>query len=208
MADSRARPSGAERCVRRMEPAAGRAHRRVHHPETCLAAGGAGEVWRARDERLGREVAIKILLPHFASDAERLRRFADEARTAGALNHPNILTVYDVGEHRGIPFLVSECLEGQSLRQRIDAGAGSADEAVSGGARSGARPRGRPRTRNRSSRPQAGEHLHQVGWRREDSRLRPGEAPVGPGRRASQRAQPDDDRRHPSAPQATWRPNR
>jgi serine/threonine protein kinase len=95
-----------------------------------LGAGGAGEVWRARDERLGRDVAIKVLLPHFSSDPERLRRFADEARAAGALNHSNILTVYDVGEHGGIPFLVSECLEGQSLRQRIDAGPVRADEAV------------------------------------------------------------------------------
>jgi len=95
-----------------------------------LGAGGAGEVWRARDDRLGREVAIKIMLPHFSNDDDRLRRFADEARTAGALNHSNILTVYDVGEHRGIPFLVSECLVGQSLRQRLDAGPVSPDEAV------------------------------------------------------------------------------
>ena len=87
-----------------------------------LGAGGSGEVWRARDDRLGRDVAIKVLLPHHSSDAEHVRRFAEEARTAGALNHPNILTVHDVGEHRGVPFLVSECLEGRSLRQRMDAG--------------------------------------------------------------------------------------
>ena len=95
-----------------------------------LGAGGAGEVWRARDERLGRDVAIKVLLPHFSSDPERLRRFADEARTAGSLNHSNILTVYDIGHHEGIPFLVSECLEGQSLRQRLDARPIPVDEAV------------------------------------------------------------------------------
>ena len=95
-----------------------------------LGAGGAGEVWRARDERLGRDVAIKILLPHFSNDAERLRRFADEARAAGALNHSNILTVYDVGENRGIPFLVTECLEGVSLRRRMDAGPVPVEEAV------------------------------------------------------------------------------
>ena len=58
-----------------------------------LGSGGAGEVWRARDERLHRDVAIKVLLPHFASDADRLRRFAEEARAAGTLNHSNILTV-------------------------------------------------------------------------------------------------------------------
>src|SRR5262245_17240003 len=95
-----------------------------------LGAGGAGQVWRARDERLGRDVAIKTLLPHFSTDPEHLRRFADEARTAGALNHSNILTVHDVGEHRGRPFLVSECLEGQSLRRRIASGPIRPGEAV------------------------------------------------------------------------------
>ena len=65
-----------------------------------LGSGGAGEVWRARDERLGRNVAIKVLLPHCATDRDRLRRFAEESRAAGALNHSNTLTVYDVGEHR------------------------------------------------------------------------------------------------------------
>jgi Tol biopolymer transport system component/tRNA A-37 threonylcarbamoyl transferase component Bud32 len=95
-----------------------------------LGAGGAGEVWRARDDRLARDVAIKVLLPHYSSDRERLLRFAEEARTAGALNHSNILTVYDVGEHRGIPYLVSECLEGQSLRQRMEGGPIKPEEAV------------------------------------------------------------------------------
>ena len=96
-----------------------------------LGSGGAGEVWRASDERLSRDVAIKILLPHFSSDSDRLRGIADEARTAGALNHPNILTVYDIGEHEGVPFLVSECLEGQSVRQRLEVGSVSVNEAVS-----------------------------------------------------------------------------
>ena len=95
-----------------------------------LGAGGMGEVWRARDERLGRDVAIKILLPHFSNDAGRLRRFADEARSAGALNHANILTVYDVGEHDGMPYLVAECLEGRNLRQRLERGSVPLDEAV------------------------------------------------------------------------------
>lgn len=95
-----------------------------------LGAGGAGEVWRARDERLGRDVAIKVLLPHLATDADTLRRFAEEARAAGALNHPNILTVHDVGEYQGTPFLVSECLEGRNLRERLQAGPMSVAEAV------------------------------------------------------------------------------
>src|SRR5688572_2601018 len=95
-----------------------------------LGAGGMGEVWRARDERLGRDVAIKILLPHFSNDSDRLRRFADEARAAGSLNHSNILTVYDVGQHHGMPFLVAECLEGATLRQRSNAGPVPVTEAV------------------------------------------------------------------------------
>jgi eukaryotic-like serine/threonine-protein kinase len=95
-----------------------------------LGSGGAGEVWQAKDERLCRDVAIKVLLPHFSGDAERLRRFAEEARTASALNHTNILTVYDVGEHQGMPFLVTEYLEGNSLRQRLNAGSLPMDEAM------------------------------------------------------------------------------
>ena len=95
-----------------------------------LGFGGAGEVWRAKDERLGRDVAIKVLLPHLSTDAEKLRRFAEEARAAGTLNHPNILTVHDVGEHEGTPYLVSECLEGRSLRERLKAGPMSVGEAT------------------------------------------------------------------------------
>ena len=96
-----------------------------------LGFGGAGEVWRAKDERLGRDVAIKVLLPHLSTDTEKLRRFAEEARAAGTLNHPNILTVHDVGEHDGTPYLVSECLEGRSLRERLKAGPMSVGEATS-----------------------------------------------------------------------------
>ncbi len=86
-----------------------------------LGAGGMGEVYRARDTRLGREVAIKLLPAKYSKDAERLRRFEQEARAAGMLNHPNILTVYDVGTHQGSPYLVSELLEGETLRDRIRA---------------------------------------------------------------------------------------
>jgi serine/threonine protein kinase len=87
-----------------------------------LGAGGMGEVYRARDERIGREVAIKVLPAEFTSDAGRLQRFEQEARTAGALNHPNIVALYDVGTHGGAPYLVTELLEGQSLAQRIRSG--------------------------------------------------------------------------------------
>jgi serine/threonine protein kinase len=88
-----------------------------------LGAGGMGEVYRARDTRLGRDVAIKVLPEAFARDAERLRRFETEARAVAALNHPNILSIHDIGTHEGAPYLVSECLEGQSLRQELRGGA-------------------------------------------------------------------------------------
>ncbi len=84
-----------------------------------IGAGGMGEVYRARDERLERDVAIKVLPPEFASDEGRLRRFTQEAQSAGGLNHPNVLTVHDVGTHEGAPYLVSELLEGESLRDRL-----------------------------------------------------------------------------------------
>jgi serine/threonine protein kinase len=88
-----------------------------------LGEGGMGEVYRARDPRLGRDVAIKVLPRQFAADADRLRRFEQEARAASALNHPNILVVHDVGTHEGAPFLVTELLEGESLRDRLRGGA-------------------------------------------------------------------------------------
>jgi eukaryotic-like serine/threonine-protein kinase len=85
-----------------------------------LGGGGMGEVYRARDTRLGREVAIKVLSSAFSTDADRLRRFEQEARAASALNHPNILVIHDVGTENGSPYLVTELLEGDTLRQRLD----------------------------------------------------------------------------------------
>ena len=82
-----------------------------------------GEVYRARDSRLGRDVALKVLPQSFAADGERLRRFEQESRTVAAFNHPNILAIHDVGQHNGSPFLVSELLEGESLRTVLDRGA-------------------------------------------------------------------------------------
>jgi Tol biopolymer transport system component len=88
-----------------------------------LGSGGMGEVYRARDARLGRDVAVKVLPLSFASDPERLARFETEARAAGQLNDPNVLVVYDVGAHDGAPYLVTELLEGESLRERLAEGA-------------------------------------------------------------------------------------
>ncbi len=90
---------------------------------SLLGKGGMGEVWRARDGRLEREVAVKVLPATYSADAERLRRFEQEARAAGRLNHPNILVVYDIGTHEGSPYLVSELLEGRTLRAALESGA-------------------------------------------------------------------------------------
>ena len=84
-----------------------------------IGAGGMGEVYRATDARLGRDVAIKVLPASLATDEDRLRRFEQEARAIGALNHPNILAVYDIGSHEGAPYVVSELLDGDTLRSRI-----------------------------------------------------------------------------------------
>ena len=88
-----------------------------------LGAGGMGEVYRAKDARLGRTVAIKVLPSSFAADHERLQRFAQEARSAAALNHPNILSIFDIGDGQsGSPYVVSELLEGETLRDRLRSG--------------------------------------------------------------------------------------
>src|SRR5271169_1790962 len=95
-----------------------------------LGAGGMGEVYRAKDMRLGRDVALKILPESFASDADRLRRFEQEARAVAALNHPNILAIHDIGEQGGSPFIVSELLEGSILRSELEGGALSSRKAA------------------------------------------------------------------------------
>jgi serine/threonine protein kinase len=78
-----------------------------------------GEVYRAREPKLGRDVAIKLLPSSFSGDSDRLHRFEQEACAAGALNHPNILVIHHVGTHDGSPYIVSELLEGETLRQRM-----------------------------------------------------------------------------------------
>jgi len=88
-----------------------------------IGVGGMGEVFRARDTRLHRDVAIKVLPKDFVSDADRLRRFEQEAKTLAALNHPNVLTIHDAGVHEGAPYLVSELLEGKTLREEMNGSA-------------------------------------------------------------------------------------
>ncbi|MDQ6891760.1 MAG: serine/threonine-protein kinase [Acidobacteriota bacterium] len=87
-----------------------------------IGAGGMGEVYRARDERLKRDVAIKIMPASFSQDTDRLRRFEQEAQAAGGLNHPNITAVYDLGSQDGSPYIVTELLEGETLRVRLSGG--------------------------------------------------------------------------------------
>src|SRR5215813_1521067 len=85
-----------------------------------LGSGGMGEVYRARDTRLGRTVAIKILPPDLSGNPEARRRFEHEARTISSLNHPNICRLYDISEENGIDYLVMEYLEGETLAQRLE----------------------------------------------------------------------------------------
>src|SRR5437588_9288045 len=83
----------------------------------AIGAGGMGEVWRARDTRLGREVAIKVLPRELAADQDRLHRFEKEARSASALNHPNIVTIYDIGTADSVSYIAMEVVEGRTLRE-------------------------------------------------------------------------------------------
>jgi len=84
-----------------------------------LGRGGMGEVHLALDPRLGRKVAVKLLPEAFTTDAGRLRRFAQEARAASALNHPNIITIHEIGEVEDTHYIVTEYVEGETLRRRI-----------------------------------------------------------------------------------------
>src|SRR5882672_7729726 len=98
-------------------------HLGPYEVDTLIAKGGMGEVYQARDTRLNRKVALKVLAPSVTSDCDRLARFEQEARTTALLNHPNIVAVYDVGSHEGVPFVVSELLQGMTLRARLRDGA-------------------------------------------------------------------------------------
>jgi WD40 repeat protein len=91
--------------------------------QSLIGAGGMGEVYRAKDARLDRIVAIKVLPASFSADQDRMQRFAQEARAAAALNHPNILSIFDIGDEKGSPYVVSELLEGETLRERLRNGA-------------------------------------------------------------------------------------
>ncbi|MFY9552784.1 MAG: WD40 repeat domain-containing serine/threonine protein kinase [Thermoanaerobaculia bacterium] len=95
-----------------------------------VGAGGMGEVYRAKDPRLGRDVAIKVLPASVSNDPDRLKRFEQEARAAGVLNHPNVTIVYDIGQHDGAPYVVQELLEGETLRSELAGGRFSTRKAI------------------------------------------------------------------------------
>ena len=95
-----------------------------------LGAGGMGEVYRARDSRLGREVAIKVLPEDLSADTDRLKRFEKEARSASALNHPNIVTIYEIGRRTRVSYIAMELVEGKTLRELLVAGAAPDQEAA------------------------------------------------------------------------------
>ena len=158
---------------RRMErPAAGTVSQRLaitrgarlgpYEVTELIGAGGMGEVYRATDTRLGREVAVKEPPADFASDKERLRRFEHEARAVASLNHPHILTVHDVGTHNGTPYVVTELLQGGTLRDvllatRPQPEAGPLLRGAGGAGTRRCAPQGR-----RPPRRQAGEPLRHV----------------------------------------------
>src|SRR6202165_2600544 len=99
-----------------------------------LGAGGMGEVYRARDTRLGRQVAIKVLPSQLSADRERLKRFEKEARSASSLNHPNIVTIHEIGRHEAISWIAMELVDGTTLRQRVSGGALSTKQVLAIGA--------------------------------------------------------------------------
>ena len=157
-------------------------------------AGGMGEVYRAKDPRLGREVAIKVLPASFSQDADRLKRFEQEARAAGVLNHPNITAVYDLGSHDGAPYIVTELLEGETLRSRLSAGALPVRKAIEYADPDRAGTRRGAREGDRAPGPEAGEPVPDEGRAGQDPGLRSGEAEERERRGAADR--PEDDLGH------------
>jgi len=151
--------------------------------EAAVGAGGMGEVYKARDTRLDRTVAVKVLPGDLASDPDRRRRFEQEARAVAALSHANIVALYDVGTHDGAPFIVSELLEGETLTDALRGGA----LAIARPSRLGSRLRRasqRPRPGHRPPRPEAIQRVPDARRPGEAAGLRDRQAggPVGAGR--------------------------
>ena len=151
---------------------------------SAVGSGGMGVVYRARDTRLNRDVALKVMAPHIASDPAMRTRFETEARAVASLTHPGILSIYELAVADGMPFAVMELLEGRNLRERIAAGPLPWREAV--GDRRGNRRRAcrRARQGRRPSRPQARERVPDERRTRQDPRLRARAAAARPAAKA------------------------
>ena len=151
-----------------------------------LGAGGMGEVYRARDGKLNRDVAIKVLPERLAADADALSRFEREAKAVAALSHPNILAIHDFGTAGGVTYAVMELLEGETLRGALAEGALPVRRATELGREIAARARGGAREGDRAPGPEARQRLHHAGWPGQDPRLRPGQGNgYGPGGRGN-----------------------
>ena len=177
-----------------------------------LGAGAMGEVYSARDTRLGRLVAVKLLPDVLAADPAHAVRLRQEALAASALNHPNVMAVHDVGTEGDVFFVVSELIEGQTLRERLQAGRLPADRAARLRGAGGAGPRRRARQGHRPPRPEAREPDAHRGRAGEDRGLRRREvrAAVGATRRGGHRADgagDDAPGRRCSGPSPTCRPS-
>ena len=156
-----------------------------------LGAGGMGVVYRAEDLRLGRHVAMKFLPESATADPLATERFQREARTTSALNHPNICTLHDVGEHEGRRFIVMELIDGATLDKVLGAGALPVDRVIDIVDQRRRRPRRRAQRGHPPPRHQAGQHLHHQARPGEGGGLRPGEDDAAPQR-------PDAGGRHAS----------
>ena len=152
-----------------------------YHLQALIGAGGMGEVYRAHDAKLGRDVAIKILPSAFTSHPDRLARFEREARMLAALNHPNICAIYGFEEADGVRFLILELVEGDTLARQARASVECAREGRGPAARvalghraaNRRRARSRPRQGHHPPRPEAREHQDHAGRSRQGARLRP-----------------------------------
>ena len=160
-----------------------------------LGAGGMGEVYRARDPRLARDVALKVLPTELASDAGRLKRFEKEARSASALNHPNIVTIYEIGSADSVSYIAMELVEGKTLRELLFAGPLSDQEDLALCRPDRGRPGPRARGGHRPPGSEARERDGDEGRPGQDPRLRSGEAdPAGSTAPKGRTCRPRPDR--------------